>query len=82
MGVESILIWSFLFVAGMSQVIENEEVGNREIREEERRGRRMDKLVDGWTVGKIHDSSQLIGGSSWNWMLEGYKVEGGCQEKK
>lgn len=42
----------------------------------------MDKLVDGWTVVKIHDSSQLIGGSSRNWTREEDKVEGGCREGK
>lgn len=82
MRVESIVIWSFLFVAGMSWVWAHEEVGHLEIREEERRGRRMDTLVDGWVIGKINDSSQLIGGSSWNWMWEEDKVEDVCRERK
>lgn len=61
MRAESIVIWSFLFVAGMSRVRANEEVGYLEIREEERRGRRMVKLVDGHRFGKINDCSQLLG---------------------
>ena len=42
MRVESIVIWSFLFVAGMQRVQANAD-------EEERRGRgRGDTSVDGW----------------------------------
>lgn len=83
MRVESILIWSFPFVAGMSRVRVNEEVGSYlDIREEERRGKRMDKLVDGWTIGKINDSSQLIGGSSRNWMWQEDKVESNLTRKE
>ena len=37
----------------------------------------MDRLVDGWMdgwiIGKINDSSQLIGQSSQKWMWEEYK---------
>lgn len=82
MRVESIVIWSFLFVAGMSRVRANEEADHVELREEERRGRRMDALVDGWIIGKINDSSELIGGSSWNSMWEEDKVEDGSRERK
>lgn len=41
----------------------------------------MDKLMVGWTIGKINDSSQLIGGSSWNWNVGG-KIEGRTVAKK
>lgn len=47
MRAESIVIWSFLFLAGMSCVETNEELGYQEIREVEWKGRRMEKLVDG-----------------------------------
>ena len=49
MSLESIVIWGFLFVAGMSRVRVNE------IREDGRRGKRMDELVDGWMMGKINE---------------------------
>lgn len=49
MRVESIVIWSFFFVAGMSRDQAYEDVGSLEIQEEESRARsRMDTLMDGW----------------------------------
>lgn len=78
MRAESIVIWSFLFVAGIRRVRADGVVGHVERREEERRGRGMDGLI----IGKINDSSELIRGSSRQPLWEVDKVEDGCRERK
>ena len=75
---ESIVIWSFLFVAGMSRAQVNKAIWKYEKRGG---GEWINWWMDGWITGKIIDSSWLIGGSSvgggqsGGWLLREEKKE-------
>lgn len=78
MRVESIVISEFSLCSWNEPSPSEPRLSGGGEREEKRRGRRTDELTVGWTIGKINDGSQLMGGSSWNCNVGG-KMEGGTE---